>query len=741
MDINRKRAIELCGKMTLKEKVGQLAHNFYGFNAYKRDENGEIVLTEEFKSYVRQFDSIGMLYGLFRADPWSKKCYDNGGITAEEREKAYNIMQKFVVENTRLGIPVIIEDEAPHGRQSLDSVIYPVSFNAGCSFNPALYRKQAEMIGEEAKKGGVDLVLASVMDIALDPRWGRTEECFSEDPFVVKSFAREAVRGVREGGAMMCAKHFAAQGAMVGGHNSSEVNIGERELREIHLPPAEAVAKEGCDFIMITYNDIDGVPCNANGYLNNTVLRGEFGFDGVARADGCAIDFMASHFNDDRVKAGAIAINNGVDCGLWDEALTLLETAVERGYVTEEAIDRAVVRLLEKKFKCGIMDKPYIEENGQSKEFLMSGKAQNVAYEMATESLVLLKNDSKTLPLTQNKKVLLIGGNLDSIYYLLGDYTPEQKDSLTVKKCFEDNGAKFIEGWNFENGITVTDEELETAVNGADVVVFGFGGSSVRDFKSKYNGAGTLKDSFIYMDCGEGRDLSNLELVPCQNELIRKVRKLGKPVVSIGIGGRPYMIQNVCENSDAVVWCGYPGQEGARAIYDTLFGKVNNFGRLSVTFPNDISQIPCAYNRKFHSDYMDKDSKPLFAFGYGLSYSEFEYSGLEIEQKSAEEIRNGERIKVKLKVKNVSDACGKAVVQLYLRKYGGTVTHRLLELCGFEKVSLCAGEEKTVCLEIGFDELREWSVNKKYELFEMDVDIKVGKASDNIVLAQKIHID
>lgn len=740
MDANKKRAIELCSKMTLNEKVGQLAQNFYGFNAYERDENGEIVLTKEFKDYVLKFGGIGMLYGFFRADPWSKKCYDNGGITADEREKAYNILQKFVVENTRLGIPVLLEDEAPHGRQCLDSIIYPVSLNVGCSFNPELFRKQAQMIAKEAKTGGSDIIYLSVLDVVRDPRWGRTEESLGEDPFLVKSFAKEAIKGGRDGGAFVCAKHFAAQGAMVGGHNSAEVNIGERELREIHLPAAEAVAKEGCDFIMITYNDIDGVPCNANGYLNKTVLRDEFGFDGVARADGCAVDFMAENFLRDRVKAGAIAVNNGVDCGFWDESFTLLEQAVEKGYITEKTIDESVIRLIEKKFKCGIMDSPYLEENGQSEIFLKSGEGQKVAYQMATESLVLLKNENKVLPLSENKKILVVGENLDSIYYLLGDYTPEQKNSVTVKDHFTKNGAEYIEGWSFEKGITVSDKELEEAVKNVDAVLFGFGGSSVRDFNSIYNGAGTLKDSFIYMDCGEGRDLSNLELVPCQNELIEKIRTFGKPIISIGIGGRPYLIQDICQNSDAVIWCGYPGQEGAKAIYDAVTGKVNNFGRLSITFPKSVSQIPCAYNRKFFSDYMDTDSSPLFPFGYGLSYSEFSYSNLEITKKSAEEIRNGEKIKVKVTVRNISDVSGKAVIQLYIRKYGGTVIQRTLELCGFDKVSLSAGEEKDVYFSIGFDELKEWSANRKYELSEMDVDIKIGEASNRIILAEKIHL-
>lgn len=740
MDTYVKKAEELCGKMTLKEKIGQLSQNFYGFNAYKRDENGEIVLTEDFKEYVLKFGGIGMLYGFFRADPWSKKCYDNGGITVDEREKAYNILQKFVIENTRLGIPVLLEDEAPHGRQALDSVIYPVNFNAGCSFNKLLYRKQAQMIAKESKICGADVVFISVLDIVRDPRWGRTEESFGEDPFLASKFAAEAVKGVRDGGGMLCAKHYAAQGALIGGHNSSGVNIGERELREIHLPAAEAVCKENCDFMMITYNDIDGIPCNANGYLNNTVLRDEFGFDGVTTADGCAVDFMSHLFLNDKAKTGATALNNGVDCGFWDESFTLLEEAVEKGYITQEVIDKAVIRLLEKKFQCGIMDKPYLEEKGQSKAFIDSGEGQNIAYQMAAESLVLLKNDNHTLPLSGRKRILLVGENLHSVYHLLGDYTPEQKNTVTVKEYFEKFGVKHIEGWSFEKGITVSDEELTKALSEADIVIYGFGGSSVRDFKSIYNGAGTLKDSFIYMDCGEGRDISNLKLLPCQYELIKKIRNYGKTVISLGIGGRPYLIQDICENSDAVIWCGYPGQEGAHAIYDTITGKKNCFGRLTITFPKSAQHIPCAYNCKEHIDYMDIDSKPQFAFGHGLSYSEFEYSNLSVEEKSIDAINKGEKIKISFSIKNVSDTVGMAVPQLYIKRYGGMATKRKLELCGFDKIELASGEEKRISFEIGFNELREWSVYGKYEIYPTDVDIKIGEASDNLFLFEKIHM-
>jgi len=692
------------------------------------------------KEYVQKYGGIGLLYGFFRSDPWCKKNYRTGGIVLSEREKAYNILQKYVVENTRLGIPAMLEDEAPHGRQILDSILYPVSFNVGCSFNTELHSKQTEMIGKETLLGGVQVAYQSVMDIAVDPRWGRTEECFSEDPYLASCFSKAAVEGMNNSGCMVCCKHFAAQGGMLGGLNGGAVNIGERELREIHLPPAQAAVEAGCDFIMSTYNEIDGVPCNGNSYLNNDVLRDEFGFDGVLQADGCAIDFMANHFRGDLAKSAAVAVQSGVDCGLWDVALTKLEEAVQKGYIEEKTIDTAVCRILEKKFKIGLMDNYYLEENGASEAFVTSGEGQKIAYEMAAESLVLLKNDDKILPLKPDKKVLLIGENFDNIYYLLGDYTSERKNPNTVARQFVSNGAEFIEGWSFEKGITVSDEELENAVKAADVVIFGFGGSSVRDFNSEYNGAGAINKSDVFMDCGEGRDLSDLKLSSCQIELIAKVSALGKPIISLGIGGRPYILNEICDNSKAVIWCGYPGDEGARAIYDTVFGKKNSFGRLSMTFPKSISQLPFYYYRKSGKDYVDIDNRPLFCFGYGLSYSEFIYSDIEIEKCSLEKLKNGGTIKVSFTVKNISDVDGKAVPQLYIKREGGTVTHRHKELRGFKAVHLKSGESKRITFELGFNELKEWSIFKKYELFDMRLVVMIGESLENILLADETEL-
>ena len=731
---NKDRAKLLVGKMTLNEKVGQLAQLFYGFKAYDRDEKGEIILTKEFKAYVQKYGGIGMLNNYFRSDPWSKRGYSTGGITLEEREKAYNVLQRYVVENTRLGIPVLIEEDAPHGRQILDSVLYPVSFNVGCSFNPKLYRRQTEAIGTESRLGGCHLPYLSNLDMSVDPRWGRSEECYTEDPYLASKLSEASVKGMNDAKSMVCCKHFAGQGAAVGGHNGGVSIIGERELREIHLPSTESAVKAGCDFIMAAYNEIDGVLCHGNDYLLKDILRGEMGYDGVVRSDGCAIDALEDMGDGSMANTAAIALNAGVDCGLWDEAYTYIEDAVNQGYVDESIVNEAVCRLLEKKYKCGLMDNPYLEENNRSVKYIESGVGQQIAYEMASESLVLLKNDNKTLPLCDNKKILIIGENLSNIYYSLGDYTSERKsDILTLEKVFTQNGAKYLEGWNFNNGITVTDAELEKAVNETDVVIFGCGGSSMRDFDSDYNDAGAINKAANYMDCGEGSDLASLELKTCQRDLLKKVAAFGKPVISLVIGGRAYVLGEIAESSDALIWCGYPGQEGARAIFDTIYGKCNNFGRLSVSFPKHAGQLPINYNYKKTLNYVDMDSKSLYPFGYGLSYSEFQYSDFNVKTATLDQIKNGEVIEVSFKVKNVSSVTGMAVPQLYIHRKGGTVTHRVKELKGFDKLRLEPCLEQEVKFTLGFEELKEWSMNKKYELFGQRINIMVGKSSDNII--------
>ena len=737
MNNYKKRARNLLLQMTLKEKIGQLNCNIFGFVSHERDENGNLVLTEQFKNHVLRFGSIGTLFSYFRSDPYSRKSYATGGIRLEEREEAHNLLQKFIIENTRLGIPLIIEENTPHGRQVLDGIMFPANVSVGCSFNPSLYKEVVSLICEEARLGGVLLPNFSLYDMAIDPRWGRSEECFSEDPYLASKFAENAVLGSKEGGTYICCKHYVGQGASLGAHNGCSTNIGERELREIHLPAVEATVKAGADVIMAAYNDVDGVPCHANKFTNLDILKGEFGFDGIIRADSCAIENLLDLTDGDYAKAAALALSSGVDISLMDKAYPYLEEAVEKGYIKEEVIDAAVLRLLERKFKAGIFDKPFIEDLHQSENFIKSGKSHKVAYEMATESLVLLKNENKTLPLKENQKLLLVGENLANIYYYLGDYTSERKDKTSLVDLLN---HPYIEGWNFKKGVTISDRELEVALKDVDVVLFGCGGSSVRDFESVYARTGAVETASNYMDCGEGCDLASLELHAAQIDLIKKIRSYGKKIVSIVLAGRAYVLTDIVNNSDSVIFAGYPGERGPHAIKDTLYGIKNNFGRLAVSFPKHVGQLPIYYNIKENKNYVDIDRFPLFPFGHGLSYSKFEYSLLNIEQETLENLENGKTIKITFEVKNISKTKGKAVPQLYIHKRGGTVKARLKELKGFDKVELNPNESKTICFELNKKDLQEFSINKKFELYSMTLNIMIGESSTDIRLEDIIQI-
>lgn len=291
-----------------------------------------------------------------------------------------------------------------------------------------------------------------------------------------------------------------------------------------------------------------------------------------------------------------------------------------------------------------------------------------------------------------------------------------------------------MQGWTFEDGITVSDAELQAAVERADVIVFGCGGSSMRDFESVYNDAGAIiQAKGKYMDCGEGCDLAELKLKACQIQMLKKLKGYGKPIVSLVIAGRAYLLSEVIENSSAVVWCGYSGCEGARAAYDTLFGKKNNFGRLSFSLPKSAGQLPIYYNQKRTAPYIDVDDKPLFAFGYGLSYAQFTYSNFQVITPSLAQIQAGEKIIVCFDVTNTSNVAGKAVPQLYIHKCGGSISHRRKELKGFEKIALAGGESKKVSFALGFEQLKEWSIRKKYEIPCCNLSIMIGDASDNII--------
>ncbi len=713
-------AKELLDKMTLQEKIGQLNQKLYGFGIYER--NGEeISFSQEFKDEVEKYGGLGTLYGLYRADPWSQKNYENG-LYGENAVKAYNKMQEYVLEHSRLRIPALLSTECPHGHQALDSYLLPVNLNMGATFNTELIHSAYSVCGKQLRQMGVDLALISLLDVVRDPRWGRSEECFSEDPYLCSRMAEQIVKAVQDEGVSVVAKHFAAQGECTGGINASAARIGERELREIHLPAMKACADAGVDGVMAAYNEIDGVFCHANRHLLTDILRDEMGFDGVVMADGCAIDQL-NVVTGDCVRSGAAALRAGVDIGLWDEAYGRLEEALEKGYITEEDIDRAVLRVLELKIKRGLLEHPLLDENQKLEDYSYEKYPQ--ALDIARESVVLLENRNQILPLSKEVgKIAVIGPNADAVYNQLGDYSPQVKREKCstvldgVRSYFGDN-VVYARGCGVFEGTQEEQTEAVKLAEQSDITILVLGGSSSRFGEVSFDANGAaISEHGVSMDCGEGVDTADIALPAVQRELAEKVLASGSKVITVIIGGRAYAPEPVSEKSDALLYAFYPGMQGGKAIAEILFGEVNPSGRLPVSLPRCSGQLPVYYNyknsyRSMH--YYNIPDGAAYTFGYGKSYTNFEYEDVSFgnDEVAIEELhKNG--IAVEMTIKNSGEYDGYAVPLVYIAGEQGSVVRRVKELKGFQKVWLKKGESKKISILLPSDAFAVWNSEMKF---------------------------
>ena len=708
------RVADLLSRMTLREKVGQLTQRLYGFTSFVR-EGEEIVFSDEFKNEVEYYSGLGTLYGLHRADPWSAKTFETG-LDGVLSTKATNQVQKYVIEHSRLGIPALLSSECPHGHQALDGYLLPVNLAAGATFDPDLLAEAAKVAGTQLKEMGVDLALVSALDLLRDPRWGRSEECFSEDPYLTCRMGEAVVKAIQSVGVDVTAKHMCGQGETTGGVNASAARIGQRELREIHLPPVKACVEAGVSSFMAAYNEIDGVYCHGNPWLLNDLLRGEYGFEGFVMSDGCAVDQLDA-VTGDRTASGALALNAGVDMGLWDTGFQMLEDALARGLVTEEKINEACGRILSVKFRRGLFENPYVPETDHWRTYNAENYPQ--VKRLAEQTPVLLKN-SGILPLSTERpmKLALVGPNADAIYNQLGDYTPpiRPETGYTVRRGLEE----LLQGTNvelqyhpgcpmFECDYDMVRSAAEMAKD-CDVIINVVGGSSSRfAVQGEFDTNGAMKkQSAITMDCGENVDNSSLQLPGAQRALVGAMKALGKPVITVVIAGRPYETCFIDQVSDALVYSFYPGLTGGEAIAKLLFGEIEPAGRLNASLPNEAHQLPCYYNHKDSykpQRYYDGTAKPKYGFGSGLSYTGFDFALV-----SAPTAENRE---VTLTVTNTGVRPGYAVPQLYLHRTQGAVTSRIRQLCGFKKLYLQPGESKTVTIAIPEDSLRQFDYAMK----------------------------
>ena len=743
------RVNDLIQRMTLEEKVGQLrctlAWNYYTIKGK------EVVPSESFKQDIAE-GHIGMLWGTYRADPWTQKSLENG-LNPELAAKAGNALQKYVIENTRLGIPLFLAEEAPHGHMAIGTTVFPTGFGMAATWNPSLIERVGEVIGQEIRLQGGHISYGPVLDLAREPRWSRVEETMGEDPVLAGELGSAMVKGLGGGdlskpwSTIATLKHFIGYGTTEGGQNGGITVAGSRELRESFLPPFKKAIDAGALSVMTSYNSLDGIPSTASKALLTDLLRNEWGFRGFVVSDLYSVDgiFGTHRVARNKQEAGVMALKAGVDADLGALAFAPLVDAVIKGLVSEKEINHALANILRLKFEMGLFENPYVDVEKAQKQ-VRSDSNKNVALVTAREVITLLKNDGNTLPLSKQTKVLVCGPNADNVYNMLGDYTSPQEDG-NVKTILSGIRTKLPAAQvEYVKGCAVRDtseSNISAAVEAArraDVIIVAVGGSSARDFKTSYKETGaavTDSKTISDMDCGEGFDRATLTPLGHQMELLKALKATGKPLVVIYIEGRPMDKSWAAQNADALLTAYYPGQEGGTAIADVLFGDYNPAGRLPVSVPANIGQLPVYYNKKppMPHDYVEMSARPLYPFGYGLSYTTFKYDNLQVKKQGPT------AFEVSLKVTNTGQYDGDEVVQLYLHDEFASTAQPLKQLKKFQRIFIPKGETRDITFTLEAEDLSIINADMKCVVEPGDFTIMIGSSLDNILLQETITVE
>lgn len=728
------RVEDLLGRMTLEEKIAQM--NMNGMGEYRQLPHGAGVVESPF-------------------------------ISVQEIARMSSETKRYARENTRLGIPPIQIGECLHGQLAMGATIFPQAIAQGSTWNPALVERMASVIALEASASGVDQALSPLFDLAREPRYGRTEECYGEDPYLVARMGVAFVEGMQgkaeytrvhgiAPGKLMCtAKHFAGYSVPAGGINLAPSSLGEREMRTLHLYPFEKVVKEAnvCA-VMPSYNEVDGMPAHSNRWLLTDVLRGEWGFDGYVFTDYGGLSQLHNfhHVAADASEAAVMGINAGVDLeAARPDAYARLSDLVKAGKVKEEQINAAVRRILRAKFMAGLFDKPYPDPERLS-EVVHRPEHVALALEVAQESAVLLKNDSALLPLDASKlkSLAVIGPNADQVQYGDYTYTRDNRSGVTILQGLRDRLGSRVQ-INYAKGCNITGSDrsgIAAAVEAAsksDVAVVVLGETSVILSGLGWGvglGENEPRDPFV---SGEGYDLTSLDPPGVQRELLQAVCATGKPVVLVMVHGRPWSIDWEKDHVPAILEAWYPGEQGGNAIAGILLGDVNPSGRLNCSVPRSVGHLPVTYDYKPSArginrepgtpekpgrDYVFSSPAPLFAFGHGLSYTTFEYSDLKIDNNAS-----AKTVRVSVNVRNTGSRDGKEVVQLYVNDRVSSVTTPQKMLKGFDKIELKAGEQKTVTFDLPYDELALWNASMQRVVEPGEFAVMIGRSAEDIALS------
>ena len=739
------RVRDLLGRMTLEEKVGQIIA-LWATKAEIMDDlafspaKASAAYPQGFGQITRPSDRRGAPNGSTQA----------GGVGARWRTPSDTVafieaVQKWAVEETRLGIPVLFHEESLHGYMATDATMFPMAIGMAGSFDRALMREVQSVIAREVRARGVHLALSPVVDIARDPRWGRIEETFGEDPYLCGEMGVAAVLGLqgesRQIGpdkVMATLKHMTGHGQPQSGENIAPAPISERELRENFFPPFRAVVKRtGIAAVMPSYNEIDGVPSHENVWLLGDILRGEWHFDGAVVSDYGAVPELDTihHVQPDLEATARAALRAGVDCELPDGiAYRTLVDQVRAGKVPAEAVDVACARMLTLKFRAGLFENPWPRRDWDT--LTGNEEARALALKAAHRSIALLKNDG-TLPLAAgaHRRVAVIGPN--AAIARLGGYSSIPRQAVSLLDGVRAKLAGKAEVVHAQ-GVFITQSEdrsvdevflADPAKNrqliaeavavakDADIILLAIGDTEQ-----------TSREGFAKNHLG---DRTSLDLVGEQNDLFAALKATGKPVVVCAINGRPPSYPAVVEGCNALLECWYPGQEGGTAMADILFGDVNPGAKMPVTVARDAGQVPVFYNRKpsARRGYVFEEISPLFPFGYGLSYTRFAIGKPRL---SSQRIGVGGAVTVEVDVRNAGDRAGDEVIQLYVRDQTASITRPIKELKGFERITLAPGEARTVRIALNSDAFALWNLDMKEVVEPGLFDIMVGPNSENL---------
>lgn len=722
MSINHAAVDRLIDSMSFTQKVGQLNQRLFGWKSVERNAAGRLVASDELKQEIDRWGGLGALYGLLRADPWSGQHWGNG-IRPEERPEAVAVVQQTVLERGAHGIGVLLSEEAPHGHQALGGAVLPTNLGLGATFDSQGVQEAEAAVAAELAASGIHIALVSGLDIARDPRWGRCEECFGEDPLMASRMCEAIVTGMQgehrskvgRGGVAVVLKHLAAQGEAVGGRNGQSAVLGPHDLHEIHLPPVAAGVRAGALGFMAAYNDIDSVPCCANPWLLEDYLRDQLGFDGIVMADGLAVDRLEDMAGSIPA-AGRAALLAGVDVSLWDEGFARLEEYVDDEQVAA-AVDTALRRVLELKAMFGLLP----EDGADTAAIAMpdadaiaqaTADGREQAKRMAREAITLINDGRSAVTLdsirgvltdAQAGPVIVSGPFADDFGCFLGDYTaplPADEQSSIYRQLVARLG---------KDRVCLAAKPSDVSADrwaSAAAVVFVCGSTSERSYDSEFDDNGAAKAVAEYgATCGEGVDLSDIRLPWHQDEMLDEVVALTTaPVVSVVVCGRAHVLTHVMGQSAVTIWVGYAGQYGPQAVADVLIDGAGLPGRLPVTLPAHPAAIPVRYNDRQSAAHVYKDAAEpvLREFGYGAgSLAGVTFSGMHAD---AESRANEVLVQV---TAHAGDHKTAGSVNLFAHVSGGRRIPRLAVLVDSVALTLEAGESHAVSFSVPFERLMD----------------------------------